>query len=120
LTVGSVECQWKQKYEGKSLIQLSETNTSEHGNKSGKSNAGSSPVLLTNLNNMKRNINIDKLRSRKRLWDVFGWFYKSINALSKNHSLNDSSGYSRCKTSIRRLSNKRDRILSKKNINNIV
>lgn len=42
---------------------------------------------------MKRNTNI--INKRKKLWDLFGWGYKSPNQLHKNHSLN--CGCSQCR-----------------------
>ena len=37
---------------------------------------------------MLTNKDRDYAKKRKRIWDKFGWIYRGINSLSKNHSLN--------------------------------
>ena len=65
---------------------------------------------------MRQNIDPRKLKSRKRLWDIFRWGYKHVNSLSKTHSLNCGCSECRYRTFERRLSNKRERLLSRKNL----
>ena len=55
-------------------------------------------------------------RKRKKLWDTFDWTYKSVNALSKNHSLNCGCSICRYKTYSRRYKNKQNRLKEKMNI----
>lgn len=49
-------------------------------------------------------------KKRKKLWDNFGWIYRGVNYLSKNHSLNDYCSLCRMKTYNNRLKNKRERL----------
>lgn len=55
---------------------------------------------------------------RKKLRNVFGWPYKGVNDLSKNHSLNCGCAMCRAKTFFRRYENKQERLKSKQDIQN--
>jgi len=48
-------------------------------------------------------------KKRKRMWDCFGWTYRGINDLSKNHSLNCGCGICRARTHYKKLKRKQDR-----------
>ena len=50
---------------------------------------------------------------RKNVWDVFGWKYRGVNYLSKNHSLNCGCNSCKMKTYYNRLENKRNRLNAK-------
>lgn len=52
-------------------------------------------------------------KKRKRLWDNFGWVYKSVNYLSKNHSLNCGCSMCRMRTYYNRFENKQERLKSR-------
>lgn len=51
----------------------------------------------------------DYARKRKRMWDHFGWVYRGVNYLSKNHSLNCGCGMCKMKTYCNKLERKQDR-----------
>lgn len=61
---------------------------------------------------------IKKAKSRKKLWDLFGFTYlgKGLNYLSRNHSLNCGCGCCREKTHIRKNENKRNRLKNKQEL----
>ncbi len=58
-------------------------------------------------------------KKRKRKWDNFGWFYRGINYLSKNHSLNCGCGWCKYETYKRRLENKQERLNARKELKNL-
>ena len=57
-----------------------------------------------------------KALSRKKLWDHFGWTYKGISYLSKNHSLNCGCSMCRARTYFKRLKNKQKRLKLKQEL----
>jgi hypothetical protein len=59
-------------------------------------------------------------KKRKRIWDIFGWYYSGIAYLSKNHSLNCGCGMCIAKTKMRRLENKQNRMKAKLELKNEV
>jgi hypothetical protein len=65
-------------------------------------------------------LNILKIKSRKRLWDIFEWAYKGKNYLSKNHSLNCGCSWCKMKTYERRRKNKQNRLTARLNLKNHV
>lgn len=57
-------------------------------------------------------------KKRKSLWDTFGWVYKGLNYLSKNHSLNCGCTQCRMRTYYKRLENKQNRLKNKIELHN--
>ena len=55
-------------------------------------------------------------QKRKKVWDSFGWVYRGINYLSKNHSLNCGCATCQLITYHKRLKNKRQRLNAKDQI----
>ena len=55
-------------------------------------------------------------RKRKRLWDVFGWIYRSVNSLSKNHSLNCGCSMCCADTYYKRYERRQDRHKAKQKL----
>jgi hypothetical protein len=59
---------------------------------------------------MLTNKDRDYAKKRKRVWDNFGWVYRGVNYLSKNHSLNCGCSMCKMKTYYNRLGRKQERI----------
>ena len=55
-------------------------------------------------------LNITKLLSRKKLWDLFGWTYPGKRGPDKHHSLNCGCGQCKGRTLHRRAENKSNRL----------
>ncbi len=67
---------------------------------------------------MLKNKDKEYIKKRKKIWDHFGWVYKSANALNKNHSLNCGCRICYFKTYYKRISRKRNRIKNRVELKN--
>lgn len=63
---------------------------------------------------------LTKAKSRKKLWDHFGWGYKTLSQLNKNHSLNCGCAMCRTKTFFHRYERKKERLNARKEIKSII
>lgn len=66
-------------------------------------------------NKMQRDLN--KAKSRKKVWDLFKWGHKGLSSLSKNHSLNCGCLMCQYKTYHRRYERKQERLNARKELN---
>ena len=65
---------------------------------------------------MQRDLRI--IKKRKKLWDHFGWGYRSPNQLLKRHSLNCGCSMCRMRTFLKRRDRRKARHENKINLKN--
>lgn len=66
---------------------------------------------------MLTNLDRHKAKTRANKWDRLGFRYKSINQLSKKHSLNCGCAMCKLVSSHHNIENKKDRLKARKELN---